>query len=163
MHLIIMMCERIEISNFLMEDLDGIMAIERNSFTSPWSYNIFIQETVNPISVIFVARQFLDGKRNIIGYTLCWLVADELHVERIAVRNDVRQRGIATSLLKEVMKYSTKSNIARATLEVRNSNFPAIHLYEKLGFSKKGIRRDYYTNPTEDAIIMWTDIDHAKI
>jgi ribosomal-protein-alanine N-acetyltransferase len=151
----------IEIGSCLTDDLEEIMAIERDSFASPWSDEMFAKEIANPISLIFVVRQFSVGKKDIVGYIVCWLVVDELHIQRVAVRSDRRKKGIASFLMHEAMEYSAKTNISRATLEVRSSNLAAIKLYEKFGFSAKGIRPGYYTDPTEDALIMWADVENV--
>jgi [ribosomal protein S18]-alanine N-acetyltransferase len=150
--------DQIEIGNGGAEDLDEITAIESESFASPWSKELFAQELVNPISVIFVVRLNSCGRKNIVGYIVCWLVADELHIQRIAVRSDLRKRGIASLLLHEAITFSSKVNISKATLEVRSSNVAAIKFYEKFGFSAKGVRTGYYSDPLEDALIMWADI-----
>ena len=150
--------DSIEIGSCLTEDLEEIMAIERDSFASPWSDELFAKEMANPISVIFVVRRFRAGKKMIVGYIVCWLVVDELHIQRIAVRSDMRRKGIASFLLHEAIEYSAKTNISMAILEVRSSNLAAIRLYEKFGFSAKGIRSVYYQDPSEDALIMGADI-----
>ena len=150
--------DHIEIGNCGEEDLEEIMAIERDSFASPWSEDLFAQELVNPISIIFVVRHNSCGRKNVVGYIVCWLVADELHIQRIAVRSDVRKRGVASLLLHEAIKYSAKAKLSKATLEVRSSNLAAIKFYEKFGFSVKGIRPGYYSDTLEDALIMWADI-----
>lgn len=151
--------DQIEIGNLGAGDLEEILAIERDSFTSPWSEELFAQELVNPISMILVARQNSNGRTALAGYIVCWLVADELHIQRIAVRSDLRKRGVASLLLHEAIKYSAKAKLSKATLEVRSSNVAAIKFYEKFGFSVNGIRNGYYSDPLDDALIMWADLE----
>ena len=150
--------DHIDIGNCRGEDLEEIMAIERDSFASPWSEEMFAQELVNPVSVIFVVRHDSDSRKDIVGYIVCWLIADELHIQRIAVRNDLRKRGIASFLLHEAIQYSAKAKLSKATLEVRSSNLAAVKLYAKVRFSVKGIRYGYYSDPLDDALVMWADI-----
>ncbi len=151
------MHDNIEIGNCREEDLGEIMTIEQASFAGPWSYELFVKEILNPASLFLVVRHS-STQKSIVGYIVCWLVADELQIQRIAVRGDMRKRGIASMLLREAIKYSLNANIAKATLEVRSSNRAAIGLYEKFGFSTSGIRKGYYSNPSEDALIMWAEM-----
>jgi ribosomal-protein-alanine N-acetyltransferase len=151
--------DQIEIGNLGAGDLEEIMAIERESFPGPWSEELFAQELMNPISMILVVRHTSGGRTTIVGYIVCWLVADELHIQRIAIRGDMRKKGIASLLLHEAIKHSVNAKISKATLEVRSSNVAAITLYEKFGFSVNGIRPGYYSDPLDDAFIMWANIE----
>ncbi|MCK9363778.1 MAG: ribosomal protein S18-alanine N-acetyltransferase [Syntrophales bacterium] len=153
-----MAVESIEIDGCLAKDIDEIMAIERDSFSSPWSELLFREELVNPVSRILVARLGCEGARNIVGYIVYWLVADELHLQKIAIRRDMRRQGFASRLFREAIKSSSAANTQRATLEVRASNLPALKLYDKFGFSVKGVRPRYYDDTKEDALIMWADL-----
>ncbi|MBW6486445.1 MAG: ribosomal protein S18-alanine N-acetyltransferase [Syntrophobacterales bacterium] len=153
-----MAAETIEIDGCLAKDIDEIMVIERDSFSSPWSAPLFRQELANPVSRVLVARLVGEGARNIVGYIVYWLVADELHLQKIAIHRDLRRHGFASRLLQEAIKSSAAANTQRATLEVRGSNLPALKLYDKFGFSVKGVRPRYYGDTKEDALIMWADL-----
>jgi|SRR3989339_287817 len=153
-----MAIESIEIDGCLAKDIDEIMAIESNSFPSPWSNVLFCEEMANPLSRILVARTVDEGVKSIVGYIVYWLVADELHLQRIAIRKDMRRRGFASHLLRAAIRSSSATKTQKATLEVRGSNLPALRLYGKFGFSVKGVRPRYYDDTGEDALIMWADL-----
>jgi len=136
-----------------------IIAIERDSFPSPWSENIFQNEMTNPIARMLVGRiDRLPGKP-VAGYVVYWQVADEMHLHNIAVRKDQRRKRVACLLLCEAIRASQSEGARRVTLEVRRSNLPAQNLYEKFGFSVKGVRPGYYSDTGEDALIFWADLD----
>jgi len=140
------------------QDLDDIVEIERDSFSSPWSRALFSAELKNPISRILVMKTLHQDRETIAGYAVYWLVADELHLQKIAVRREMRNRGLAAAILREAFAVSSSQNIMKATLEVRASNLPAYHLYRKFDFSVKGKRLRYYDDTGEDALIMWRDL-----
>ena len=140
-------------------DMREIIAIERDSFPSPWSENIFQNEMTNPIARMLVGRiDRLPGKP-VAGYVVYWQVADEMHLHNIAVRKDQRRKRVACLLLREAIRASQSEGARRVTLEVRRSNLPAQNLYEKFGFSVKGVRPGYYSDTGEDALIFWADLD----
>jgi len=140
-------------------DMREIIAIERDSFPSPWSENIFQNEMTNPIARMLVGRiDRLPGKP-VAGYVVYWQVADEMHLHNIAVRKDQRRKRVACLLLCEAIRASQSEGARRVTLEVRRSNLPAQNLYEKFGFSVKGVRPGYYSDTGEDALIFWADLD----
>ena len=139
-------------------DIDQILAIERDSFPTPWSANIFRGEIISPISRLLVAR-FESGWDGLVaGYLVYWQVADEIHLHNIAVRRDMRRQGIASRLLGEAVRCSRLKGARWLTLEVRRSNRAAQRFYKKFGFSVRGIRPGYYTDTGEDALIMWADL-----
>ncbi|MCL4425584.1 MAG: ribosomal protein S18-alanine N-acetyltransferase [Firmicutes bacterium] len=136
------------------EDLDGVMTIEKLSFPTPWSRQAFYTEIMeNSYAHYIVARV---GK-TVIGYAGMWLILDEAHVTNVAVHPDYRGRGVGQALMQELVERALQEGAESMTLEVRVSNLAAQQLYEKLGFEKRGIRRGYYTDVKEDAIIMWKD------
>ena len=140
-------------------DIREVMEIERDSFPSPWSENLFRNEMTNPIARMLVGRvDRLPGKP-VAGYVVFWRVADEMHLHNIAVRKDLRRTRIASFLLREAFRASQSEGAQRVTLEVRRSNLPAQNLYEKFGFSVKGVRPGYYSDTGEDALIFWADLD----
>ena len=139
-------------------DIDQIIAIERDSFPTPWSANIFRSEIASPISRLLVARISRERGGWVAGYLVYWQVADEIHLHNIAIRRDMRRKGIASRLLGEVVCCSRLKGARWLTLEVRRSNRAAQCFYEKFGFSVRGIRRGYYTDTGEDDLIMWAEV-----
>jgi ribosomal-protein-alanine N-acetyltransferase len=134
-------------------DIDGIMAVEAESFTNPWTREMHAAEFNNRgASFVYVART--DDQR-IVGFCSFWLVADEVHINNLAVLPSARRTGMASALLERALGDGVRCGAVRATLEVRRSNEAARQLYERLGFQVAGVRRDYYTHPVEDALILW--------
>jgi [ribosomal protein S18]-alanine N-acetyltransferase len=140
-------------------DLDQVLAIEQTSFTMPWSRNLFLSEFRNaPVSLMLVARSSPEPEA-IIGYIVCWIVADELHILNLATEPAQRRKGIARLLVLAVLKYCYERNVQRAFLEVRTSNEAALSLYDGLGFVRSIVRKDYYDLPVEDAVVMSLEQD----
>lgn len=139
-------------------DIDEIIRIERDSYPSPWSENLFRSEITSPISRLLVGRTTPAGRGSVAGYIVYWRVDDEIHLHNIAVRRDMRRKGIASRLLVETIRCSRQEGARWITLEVRHSNLPAQRMYEKFGFTVRGIRPGYYTDTKEDALIMWADL-----
>jgi ribosomal-protein-alanine N-acetyltransferase len=150
--------DSLKIGEYEERDIDEIIAIETDSFPTPWSANIFRSEIASPISRLLVARVSHERGERVAGYLVYWHVADELHLHNIAVRRDMRRRGIASRLLGEAMRRSCLKEARWVTLEVRRSNNSAQRFYEKFGFSVRGVRPGYYTDTREDALIMWADL-----
>jgi ribosomal-protein-alanine N-acetyltransferase len=134
-------------------DLDQVLVIEQASFNSPWTWDMLKWELDNaPTSRIYVLR----GPDGVIrAFCSAWIVADEIHVNNLAVAPAWRRRGLGRRLLVRVLDAGAAEGARQATLEVRRSNAPALRLYETLGFTVAGVRRDYYTKPVEDALILW--------
>jgi [ribosomal protein S18]-alanine N-acetyltransferase len=131
-------------------DLPQVIAIERRAFPTPWSLAMFVLELSKPSGICLAATR---GER-IVGYTICSRYDTVWHVMNIAVDPDERRQGIASALLAELyVRVGDPS--ARFTLEVRRSNQVAIELYERDGFRVSGMRRRYYQDNGEDALIMW--------
>jgi ribosomal-protein-alanine N-acetyltransferase len=136
-------------------DLDAVLAIESESFTSPWTREMYIAELEHVgVSFCYLAR---DESGHTLGFCSFWRVLDELHVNNLAVAHAYRRRGIATALLTFVLNEGARLGAHRATLEVRRSNDAARQLYERLGFVSAGVRRAYYSNPIEDALVLWRE------
>jgi ribosomal-protein-alanine N-acetyltransferase len=136
-------------------DLDAVLAIEAESFTSPWTREMYVAELENVgVSFCYLAR---NDSGNILGFCSFWRLLGELHINNLAVAPGCRRHGIATELLTFVLNEGAKLGAHRATLEVRRSNDVARHLYERLGFTTAGVRRAYYTNPVEDALVLWRE------
>ncbi|NLC56892.1 MAG: ribosomal protein S18-alanine N-acetyltransferase [Armatimonadetes bacterium] len=142
-------------------DLDDVMRIEHESYPTPWRRETFRREiTENRGSCYLVAKAHQpDGVWNV-GYAGMWLVADELHITTIAVDPAYRGLKIGERLLLALLRRGTEAGAARATLEVRQSNLVAQRLYRKYHFDAVGMRRGYYTDTAENAIIMWIEDLH---
>ena len=140
-------------------DLDQVIAIEQASFTMPWSRNLFLSEFRNQkVSLMLVARPREDVS-TVIGYIVCWAVADELHILDLATELFSRRTGIARKLVLAAIKRGKERGALRAFLEVRASNTAALALYEGLGFSRSVVRTGYYDMPVEDAVVMSLERD----
>lgn len=143
--------EHIEIERMTFTDLDEVLAIESDSFTSPWSKQGFRQEIINrKRSLPLVVR--IDG--HVAGYGVAWFVVDEIYIGNIAVHRSHRRKGIGELLLKKLLERGLVNDCRLATLEVRKTNRTAIELYNKFGFSAVAIRKGYYRDTGEDAVVM---------
>lgn len=140
-------------------DLPEIMAIERESFLSPWTANMFKRELNLEQSRCLCARVQSDGGPLVVGYIVFWLIIDEAHLHNLAVRREYRKQGIASRLMEAMNNIAGENEMIFQTLEVRASNVDAIKLYRKCGFVVKGVRPLYYSDTHEDALIMWADIN----
>jgi ribosomal-protein-alanine N-acetyltransferase len=136
-------------------DLAAIEAIERRSYPTPWSRSMFAGEISKPSSICLGA--FDAETDELLGYLIISRYVDAWHVMNVAVEPSHRRRGIATALLDRLFELTAEDGRRGYTLEVRVSNTHAIALYERLGFQARGIRRGYYTDNREDALIMWKD------
>lgn len=132
---------------------DQIMAIEEASFPSPWTPEAFLQEIRNPVSYIWALKQY----EQIAGYICFWMVAGEIHLLNIAIHPQWRRRGLGTKLLEKMKDIGSSGGVEKIWLEVRPSNLPARSLYLKAGFEEVAVRKRYYTDTGEDAIVMCLD------
>ncbi len=145
----------IEFRKLKLRDLNAIEEIERTSYPTPWSRSMFAGELAKPSSICLGA---IDTERNeLVGYLIISRYVDAWHVMNVAVAEPYRRRGVATGLIQHLFEETSRDGRRGYTLEVRVSNEAAIHLYERLGFKARGIRRGYYTDNREDALIMWKD------
>ncbi len=134
------------------KDVKSMAEMDILCFSAPWSEKSFETEIKeNPLAFYIVAE--IDDKMT--GYAGLWLVMDEGHITNVAVHPDFRRRGIGEALISIMLEHTIKNGIKSHTLEVRVSNDAAISLYEKFGFQSAGIRKNYYEDNGEDAIIMW--------
>ena len=138
--------------------IDQIAALERECFSTPWSETMLSDALFDPQASFIVAD---DGEGNILGYAGLHVVLDEGYIDNIAVHPDARRHGVASALLDVYCRFGA-ANLAFLTLEVRASNEPAIALYRKHGFEEAGRRKDYYTKPKEDAVIMTRDFKKLR-
>jgi len=134
----------------LAADLDQVAAIEQISLPSPWSKELFEAELKRPQARYFVAEE---GSR-VAGYMGYWEAPQEAHIINLAVAPDFRKKGLGVALLDHVLEFARKTGAALATLEVRESNVAARGLYEKCGFKFVAIRKKYYVDNQEDAVVM---------
>lgn len=136
------------------KNIDGVFEVEKNCFEHHWSKDAFAKELKNDVARYLVAK--LDGK--VVGYVGIWFVMDEGHITNVAVHSDYRGKKIGDELVKSLVNLCKENNIVSMTLEVRVSNVVAQNLYKKYGFKLSGIRKEYYSDNKEDAMIMWNDV-----
>lgn len=137
------------------EDIDQILKIEELSFATPWTRQSFENELkLNQFAVYLV----LEKEGQIVGYCGMWLIVDEAHITNIAVLPEFRGQKLGEAILRMIMEVAKKKGAKTMTLEVRISNTVAQSLYRKLGFMNGGIRKNYYTDNYEDALVMWVTL-----
>lgn len=134
------------------KDIAAIEELEKQCFATPWSYESIHYDVVeNNRALYLVAEE--DGQ--VLGYVGIWKIVDEGHITNVAVSPLHRRRHIASALLTALFRVTERAGIVRCTLEVRAGNEAAIRLYESFGFKEEGIRKGYYEDNGEDALIMW--------
>ena len=143
----------LEIRRLELADLGAIEEIEQRAYPTPWSRSMFASELAKPTSICLGAFEGLD----LIGYVVNSRYVDAWHVMNVAVDPDHQRRGVATQLLEGLFELTRDAERRGYTLEVRVTNEGAIRLYEHLGFEARGVRRGYYTDNREDALIMWRE------
>ncbi len=141
-------------------DLDAIERIERASYPTPWSRSMFVSELAKPSS-LSIAAVTSDG--DLVGYLVLSRYVDAWHVMNVAVASTHRRLGIASAMLARLFEVTRDDAERGYTLEVRVSNLGAIGLYESFGFTSRGVRRGYYIDNKEDALIMWKDPEPAEL
>jgi len=146
---------RVELRRLEMRDLNAIERIERASYPTPWSRSMFASELAKPSSICLGAFDLETFE--LVGYLVISRYVDAWHVMNVAVVAEHRRHGIATMLLERLFEVTAGRGRRGYTLEVRVSNEGAVALYERLGFKPRGVRRGYYTDNREDALIMWKD------
>ena len=146
------------IRKMMLHDIDRVLEVEKLSFPAPWSRNTFELELHdNLFAHYFVAVQ----DESIVGYAGMWMILDEAHVTNIAVHPDFRGLNFGKRLIRELIVQAFKLGANRITLEVRISNSLARKLYKDLGFYEAGIRKGYYSDNNEDAVVMWKDLKNS--
>lgn len=138
-------------------DLTGVLALEREAFTPPHTEAQFRHELSLPLSTVLVARGG-EGDGAVLGYLIYWLVCDEMHLQHVAVRSGRRREGIGSRLMTTALRQARHQGAARATLEVRRGNAGAQAFYAAFGFTCAGVRKGYYSEEGEDALIFWADL-----
>lgn len=134
------------------EDIDQVLEIEHASFTTPWSREAFYNElNMNKFAVYIV----VEADKKVVGYCGVWIVIDEAHVTNIAILPEYRGRKLGEALMQNLFEVARTMGAKSMTLEVRVTNYVAQSLYRKFGFQKGGLRKNYYTDNQEDALVMW--------
>jgi ribosomal-protein-alanine N-acetyltransferase len=146
--------EPLEIRRLTYADLPQVIAIERRAFPTPWSLAMFVLELSKPSGICMAALR--DGR--IVGYLICSRYDTVWHLMNVAVDDSLRREGIAGALLERLFEQADRPG-EQYTLEVRASNLAAMALYEKFGFRHAGMRRGYYHDNQEDALIMWRVVE----
>ncbi|MET3576876.1 ribosomal protein S18-alanine N-acetyltransferase [Bhargavaea ullalensis] len=139
----------------VLADVPAVYRVETDAFPAPWSLEAFEQEMLRNEYAYYV---LVEAGEEVIGYAGMWLILDESHITNVAVLASHRGTGIGEALMRETMRRAIIRGARTMTLEVRVSNEPARNLYRKLGFKEGGIRRGYYTDNGEDALVMWTEL-----
>jgi len=154
--------DELTIAEFEERDLPQITEIEKDSYRTPWSTNLFRCEAANPRSHILVGR--LSGRQEqvVAGYIVFWFVADEIQLHNITVRSRFRRQGIASRLLSRMLQVAHQEKVGGVRLEVRSSNSAARKLYENFGFVIEGVRHGYYSDTGEDGLMMSMDPRKAE-
>lgn len=150
------MGDKYEIRYMVENDIDDVLIVEENSFSTPWSRIAFVNELK---SNKFAHYLVLLCNSEVIGYCGIWIIVDEAHITNIAVHSNYRGLKLGEQLLTHAMVLAKTLGATKITLEVRVSNLVAQKLYRKLGFKNGGIRKKYYTDNLEDALVMWVDLN----
>ncbi|MCG7408950.1 ribosomal protein S18-alanine N-acetyltransferase [Paenibacillus sp. ACRRX] len=136
-------------------DVEQVIQVEHASFTVPWTNDAFHNELTTNLFARYIV---IEHEGRIAGYAGMWTILDEAHVTNIAVHPDFRRRGWGEWLLRELIARAIALGMVKMTLEVRVTNLTAQHLYRKFKFEPAGVRKGYYSDNQEDALIMWTDL-----
>jgi [ribosomal protein S18]-alanine N-acetyltransferase len=136
------------------DDIDQVMEVEHKSFTLPWSRESFYNEIIKNQFAVYLV---IEDEGRVIGYCGVWIVIDEAHITNIALLPEYRGRKLGEALLRKIIEVAKERGAKTMTLEVRMSNMIAQSLYRKLGFQGGAIRKRYYTDNQEDALVMWVN------
>jgi ribosomal-protein-alanine N-acetyltransferase len=143
-------------SSMTSADIEDVLALEERAFDDPWNARDFASELKNPRSFVQLLR---DGKGELLGHVVFWIVLDQVEILDIAVAPEYRRRGLGGLLMEHVVSLSRQKNCRLISLEVRRSNEAALGLYESLGFKPIALRPRYYAHDNEDAIVMQRPVD----
>ncbi|MDE0582000.1 ribosomal protein S18-alanine N-acetyltransferase [Planococcus sp. A6] len=150
------MSELVTFRKMTIHDVNEVYEIEKQSFTLAWTKEAFEQEMLKNEFAYYVLAETQEG---VVGYCGMWLVMDEAHITNIAISPKERGKKFGEALMKEAIETAKAQGAKLMTLEARVSNVAALNLYRKLGFQNGGIRKGYYTDNQEDAIVMWVNFD----
>lgn len=152
--------ENYSIREMTLGDVDRICVIEIECFPSPWKADSFVNElTSNKLATYYV----IEEEGVVAGYLGVWNIIDEGHITNVAVSPNFRGKGYGVELVKHLKEESMTKEVIWLTLEVRASNTPAISLYEKMNFEVQGVRKKYYQDNGEDALIMWCTLVEGAV
>jgi len=151
--------EQIFIRLMTLEDIEQVVKVEKDSFAIPWEPSVFQNELTNNRYAHYLVYEY-EGK--VIGYCGLWVVMDEAQVTNIAIHSDYRGQKRGEELLAYAKAFVALMGVKRLSLEVRVSNYIAQGLYRKMGFQEGGIRKNYYADNSEDAMVMWVNINEDK-
>lgn len=138
-----------------LEDIDQVVKIEQSSFTTPWSKDAFYNELIHNQFAKYIVME--DGYK-VVGYCGQWVIMDEAHITNVAILPEYRGKKLGEALMRQSMLFAIGIGVKKMTLEVRVSNAVAQALYRKLGFQPGGIRKQYYSDNLEDALVMWVNL-----
>ncbi len=145
----------ISIRRATVDDVDPIWEVEKQSFTTPWSRDALLNElTTNKFAYYFV----IEIEKEVVGYAGMWIILDEAHITNVAISPKSRGLKLGELIMRHMMSMASFYGAYHMTLEVRASNEIAQNLYHKLDFKEKGIRKNYYADSMEDALIMWVEL-----
>lgn len=136
-------------------DVDGVLKIEEEAFSLPWTRDAFVQEMTTNLHAYYIVAE--DHQRQIVGFCGMWMIIDESHITNVAVAEQVKGQGIGEGLMREAIRVAREHEVVLMSLEVRVSNTIAQNLYRKLDFQNGGIRKGYYTDNQENALVMWVE------
>jgi ribosomal-protein-alanine N-acetyltransferase len=145
----------IEYRKMTIEDIPAVVEIEQEAFATPWTQEVFEHEMTGNDYAHYIVAVVED---EVIGHFGMWVVLDECHITNVAVRKHMRGHGIGEALMRKAIELCKVNDVRLMTLEVRVSNHTAQNLYRKLGFQDGGIRKNYYTDDHEDALVMWVEL-----
>jgi ribosomal-protein-alanine N-acetyltransferase len=136
-------------------DIDGVLKIEEEAFSLPWTRDAFVQEMTTNLHAYYIVAENDQGQ--IVGFCGMWMIIDESHITNVAVAEHVKGQGIGEGLMREAIRVARENEVVLMSLEVRVSNTIAQNLYRKLDFQNGGIRKGYYTDNQENALVMWVE------
>lgn len=139
----------------VLDDIEGLLNVEKQAFTLPWTREAFFHELTNNQYAVYTVLEY---QQQIIGYCGAWIIIDEAHITNIAVLPAYQGKKLGEALLAKMMQTAKEMGAFIMSLEVRVSNQVAQSLYQKLGFQKGGIRKHYYSDNHEDAQVMWVTL-----
>ena len=149
------MCETITHRKMERADIAALVEIEQLSFPTPWTEEIFLHELEGNAYSHYIVLLMDD---TVVGYCGSWIVLDECHITNVAIHPSYRGKGLGNELMERLLADCVEEGVCLVSLEVRRSNTIAQSMYEKYGFTKGGIRKNYYTDDGEDAIVMWVEL-----
>jgi len=152
-------CARVRLRAMREEDLARVLAINERCFRHPWSADQVRRELATPWSTVLLAASAAAGPEEVLGFAVAWDVHDEVHVLNVAVAPEQRRRGVARALLEEIAGRGRARGARLVTLEVRSTNAGAMALYRALGYREVGLRKGYYAEEGEDAVVMDLALD----